>query len=327
MSEYGDSFLLGPFREFYAEVISLKQLISAGAWVSPPSDTSALATLDETPDETGTWVYFPDVIEEAATDDVARITAHTWTTQESTTALTRVGTGGTGAALDFAEQSQPSDSFRLSTHVWHRLISLFQRQAVSALRYGGTYGAEFYKEAQYVMVALADEIFLHTEWEGQKAWVSNLLESRIFKTHAAGEIFFDNMDRLLQGQNPVYRDLAAVYLMALSLGFKGKYYNTDDKGRIASYRRQLFSFICRRDPALDNESRHVFPEAYYHNVREESQKKLSDPRRWIVVLCLSIIVYVVATQLLWSQLTQDLNTINQNIAKVIGELKMQPEPK
>ena len=321
MSEYGDSFLLGPFREFYAEIISLKQLISAGAWVSPSSEASAN---EEKQVETGTWAFFPDVIAEGATGDVARITAHTWTTQESTTALTRVEGGGRAMALDFSEQSQPSDAFRLSTQVWHRLISLFQRQAVSAWRYGGTYGAEFYKEAQYVMVALADEVFLHTEWEGQKTWVSNLLESRIFKTHAAGEIFFDRLDRLLHGQNPVYRDLAAVYLMALSLGFKGKYYDTDDKGEIARYRRQLFSFICRRDPELDNQARHVFPEAYYHNVREESPRKLSDPRKWIVLLCLVIIAYVVATQVLWSQLTQDLNAVNQNIAKVIAELKGQP---
>ena len=324
MSEYGDSFLLGPFREFYAEIISLKQLVSAGAWVSPPSETSALAVPDERQVETGTWVYFPDVIEEAAPDDVARITAHTWTTQESATALTRVESGGKGAALDFPDKSQPSDNFRLSSHVWHRLITLFQRQAVDAWRYGGTYGAEFYKEAQYVMVALADEIFVRTELEGQKAWVWNLLESRIFKSHSAGEVFFKKLDLLLQGQNPVEKDLAAVYLMALSLGFKGKYYGMDDKGQIASYRRQLFAFICRRAPALDNESRHMFPEAYDHIVREESQRKLSDPRKWIVVLCLSIIVYVAATQLLWSQLTQDLSTVNQSIAKVIGELKMQP---
>ena len=135
MSEYGDSFLLGPFREFYAEIISLKQLISAGAWVSPPSEMSAPAAPDEKQVETGTWVYFPDVIEEAAPDDVARIMAHTWTTQESTTALTKVESGGKAAALDFPGQAQPSDTFRLSTQVWHRLISLFQRQAVSAWRY------------------------------------------------------------------------------------------------------------------------------------------------------------------------------------------------
>jgi type VI secretion system protein ImpK len=325
MSEYGDSFLLAPFREFYAEIIRLKLMVSAGAWVSPSTGQTATAKPNEVQVETGTWVYFPDMIAEAASDDVARITAHTWTAPpDGSTALTRLDSGATQSAMDFPEQVQPSDSYRVSTLVWHRLVSLFQRQAITAWRYGGTYGAEFYKEAQYVMVALADEIFLHMEWEGQRAWGSNLLESKIFHTHAAGELFFAKMDRLLREQNPVYRDLAAVYLMALSLGFRGKYYGRDDRGQLALYRQQLFAFICRREPDLDDETRYVFPEAYYHNVREERQRRLSDPRKWIVVLCLVLIVYTAATHAIWSQVTFELNKVNQNISEIVEKLKAQP---
>jgi type VI secretion system protein ImpK len=324
MSEYGDSFLLAPFREFYAEIIRLKLLVSAGAWVSPPAGAGDAAAPNERQAEKGTWVYFPDVITEAGSDDVARITSQTWTPPpDAMTALTKVERGGKVSAIDFPEPYQPSDSSRLTTQVWHSLVSLFQRQATSAWRYGGAYGAEFYKEAQYVMVALADEIFLHTKWEGQKAWVSNLLESKLFHTHAAGQLLFEKMDRLLREQNPVYKDLAAVYLMALSLGFKGKYYDRDD-GQIARYRRQLFAFICRREPDLDDSSRYVFPEAYYQIVREESPKKLSNPRKWIAVLCLVVVVYVAATQALWWQLTKELNTANQNISEIVGKLKAQP---
>ena len=174
------------------------------------------------------------------------------------------------------------------------------------------------------MVALADEIFVHTEWEGQKEWVSDLLEARLFQTHTAGQVFFEKVDRLLREQNPVNRSLASVYLMALSLGFEGKYYGRADRGELARYRRRLFAFICRREPNLDDESRYVFPEAYYHVVREESPKKLSDPRRWIVLLCLVIIGYMAATQLLWFQLTKEINTVNQNISEIIGKLKTQP---
>src|SRR3712207_4490131 len=115
MSEYGDSFLLGPFREFYAEIISLKQLIGAGAWVSPAPGAGAPAEAEGRQMETGTWVYFPDVIAEDAADDVASVTAHNWTAPESTTALTRVEGGGKGVALDYQEPSQPSDGLRLST--------------------------------------------------------------------------------------------------------------------------------------------------------------------------------------------------------------------
>ncbi|HEY7116735.1 MAG TPA: DotU family type IV/VI secretion system protein, partial [Tepidisphaeraceae bacterium] len=45
--------------------------------------------------------------------------------------------------------------------------------------------------------ALADEIFLNTEWEGRSYWVSNLLETKIYQTHAAGELFFQKLERLL----------------------------------------------------------------------------------------------------------------------------------
>jgi type VI secretion system protein ImpK len=330
MSEYGDSFLLAPFREFYAEIIRLKQMVGVGAWASPSSGANtASAAPEAVSGQKGTWVYFPDVIAESASDDVARITAHTWTTpQESTTALVKADQkgDGNGSAMDFPDQSL-SNSYRISTLVWHRLASLFQRQAVTAWRYGGTYGAEFYREAQYVMVALADEIFLHTDWEGQGVWVSNLLESKIFRTHVAGELIFEKIDDLLREQNPINRDLAAVYLMALSLGFRGKYYQRDDRGQIARYRHKLFAFICRRDHDLDDASRYVFPEAYYHNVREESERKLSDPRKWLLVLFLVMVVYTAATHALWVEFTRELNTVNQSISRLVGELRTPPRPR
>jgi type VI secretion system protein ImpK len=327
MSDYSDSYRLAPFREFYAEIIRLKLLASAGAWVSPAAGASSNAQPGDAPNQTGTWIYYPDAFADADSDEVTRITTHTLAPKaNNATALIRTEPGGNGshAHADFSESLQPSDSFRVSSVVWHRLVTLFQRQAITAWKNGGSYGAELYKEAQYVMIVLADEVFLHMEWEGQRAWVSNLLEAKILRSHAAGQVFFDNLDRLLREQNPLSRDLAAVYLMALSLGFKGKYYGADDRGRLARYRQQLFTFVCGREPELDDETRYLFPEAYHHNVREEGHRKLSDPRRWFVVLCLVIIVYVAATQALWIQFTQRLNTVNQSITKIIGELKAQP---
>ncbi|HEY0005636.1 MAG TPA: DotU family type IV/VI secretion system protein [Pyrinomonadaceae bacterium] len=323
MNEYGDSFLLGPFREFYREVIRLKRMVSTGTWSSPNEPSSA-----ETPDEikvkTGTWVYFPDIVSEAP-DQSAEIAGGnaSWTNATGGAPAwakpVQVGNEAT-TALDYGEQIPSSDSIRMSNFVWQRLVSLFERQAMSAWRYGGTYGAEFYKEAAYVMAALADEIFLHTEWEGRKAWMSNLLETRIFQTHVAGELFFQRLDRLLGDRDPVYKDLAAVYLMALSLGFKGKYRGSDDLGQLARYREQLFSFIFRRDPDLENESRHLFPETYFHTLREESKKRLPSPRIWIGVLCLVIVCYLAVTHGIWVNLTSRLDQVNDRITVIVAEL-------
>jgi len=319
MNEYGDSFLLALFQEFYAEVIRLKGLVGDDAWGSPATVANPSAKSNaEQGQQKGTWVYFPDVMaEDASSDEVTSLTPQARArTGDDVSALIKADDR---SAMDFTNQFQPSESYRISTLVWHELASLLQRQYETARRYGGAYRADSYRKAQFVMVALADEIFLREDWKGQRIWVSNLLESKIFDTHTAGEVFFDNIDDILQGHS-ADTDLAAVYLMALSLGFKGKYYDRDH-GQIARYRRRLFAFICRREPNLSDESRRLFPEAYYYNVREESQRKLSDPRKWLLVLGLVVIVYTAATHALWVQFTLDLNKVNQNISQVVAKLK------
>lgn len=327
MKEYGDTFLLAPFREFYREVIRLRQMVVTGTWASaagaPPA--AAPATVEVPEGETadlktpaGTWVYFPDVIPESeggASLDAAWVSPQGGAQASWENAPTHAGNGSNGNT-----QLAPNDGMRASTFVWQRLVSLFERQEAQAWRYGGTYGAEFYKEAQYVMVALADEIFLNTEWEGHRTWVSNLLESKIFRTHAAGERFFQRLDRLLVERDPVYRDLAAVYLMALSLGFRGKYRERDDRGQLEYYRRQLFNFVFRREPDLDSPTRQMFPEAYYHTLRDETKRKLQNPRAWLILLCAVVVAYVALTHAIWSKLTNRLFDVNDCIRDTVTNL-------
>lgn len=324
MKEYGDTFLLAPFREFYREVIRLRQMVVTGTWASVAGATPAAAEVSpecETADlktPAGTWVYFPDVISESeggASLDAAHLSPQGGAQAPWESTPARVGNGGNGNT-----QLAPNDGMRASTFVWQRLVSLFERQESQAWRYGGTYGAEFYKEAQYVMVALADEIFLNTEWEGHRSWVSNLLESKIFSTHVAGERFFQQLDRLLVERDPVYRDLAAVYLMALSLGFRGKYRGRDDRGQLEHYRRQLFNFVFRREPDLDSPTRQMFPETYYHTLRDETKRKLQNPRAWFILLCVVVIAYVALTHAIWAKLTGRLFNVNDCIRDTVTNL-------
>jgi len=317
MREYGDTFLLAPFREFYKEVIRLKRMVKTGAWVSPAAPASPEAEPDDARAAAGTWVYFPDFTpgDEAEAGPGTR----PWVAPPGggPAPWDAVGPADGGAGAQLA----PSDQARVSTFVWQRLLSLFERQEAHAWRYGGTYGAEFYKEAQYVMVALADEIFLNTEWEGRRFWVSNLLETKIFRTHAAGELFFQKLDRLLADRDPVYRDLGAVYLMALSLGFRGKHRGgRDDNERLLGYRRQLFSFVFRREPDLADETRRLFPETYYHTLRDETKRRLPNPRAWVILLCAVVLAYVAITHGVWVNLTGRLAEANERISRTVEEL-------
>jgi type VI secretion system protein ImpK len=330
MREYGDTFLLAPFREFYREVIRLKRMVGTGAWVTPPAQAGAEGPAQDVQTAAGTWVYFPEVIPEpedeldpapqAGARGAQRAAGHSpfaAPTRESGAANGVNGTSHppTGGLL------APSDHARVSSFVWQRLTTLFERQEAHAWRYGGTYGAEFYKEAQYVMVALADEVFLNTEWEGRSHWVSNLLETKIFQTHAAGELFFQKLERLLLDRDPVYRDLGAVYLMALSLGFRGKYRGgQDDAARLLEYRRQLFEFVFRREPDLGEETRRLFPETYFHTIRDEQKRRLPNPRAWVILLVAVVAAYVAITHAIWLNLTQELSEVNDRIETLVGEM-------
>ena len=324
MREYGDTFLLAPFKEFYREVIRLKRMVKASVSVTPPGGTEAGG--DEFDLPKGTWVYYPDFVPAAGLEaepeigagmDVVPLRdAPPWAAPD------RPGEILMTKRLPSADPSAPADYIKASIFVWQRLLSLFERQEAHAWRYGGTYGFEFYKKAQYVMVALADEIFLHTfEWEGRRVWVSHLLETKIFGKEMAGDLFFEDLERLLRDRDPVYRDLAAVYLMALSLGFRGKYRGgPDDAARLLEYRRQLFNFVFRREPDLADETRRLCPETYFHTIRDEQKRKLPNPRAWVILLVAVVAAYVAITHAIWLNLTQELSDVNERIATLVGEM-------
>lgn len=248
--EYGESFLLTQFREFYSEVIRLKRTVESGAWAFAASDGSG-----------------------------------------------------------------ESDPARNVNAIWQRLQSLLEQQDIAAVRRGGEYWSAMYQEAQYVMAALADEVFLHLDWEGREVWSSNLLESQFFSSHSAGEVFFEKLDRLLESGGLDQTELAKVYLMALALGFQGKYRGAGDGGELHAYRRKVFSFISRRDPDILNESKSLFPDAYAHTLDAGRGRRLPDARRWMVALALAALIWIVVGHGLWVYLTADLDrTIQQILA-------------
>ena len=193
------------------------------------------------------------------------------------------------------------------------LLSLLEEQALESGRRGGEYGVSFYKEAQYIMAALADEIFLNMDWEGREAWKSGLLEFKLFGTHVAGELFFQKLDKLLGDRDPAFVEIASLYLQALSLGFRGKFRDIDDEGKLDYYRRQLFSFIFHKNPDLLNPDRLLYPEAYAHTLAEGEGKKLPYVKRWIVVVVILVVAFLVASHGIWANVTEDLKQVIQQI--------------
>jgi len=216
-----------------------------------------------------------------------------------------VGAAGSGSTASARPVAAAAEAGPAVTGVWQELLSLLERQAMEAGQ-GGAFAYEVYREAQYVMAALADEVFLHLEWEGKYTWP--LLESRLFQTHIAGEEVFNRADRLLQRRDPFYLDLAAVYFMALSLGFQGKYRGHETHGPL-EYRQQLFRMIYRRAPNLFTATGPLFPQSYQNTLDKSEVKKLPAQWVWLWLVVAVLVVWVGVSQYTWSAATSRVSCL------------------
>ena len=219
-----------------------------------------------------------------------------------------------GTALLPSEEGENAESERVHT-VQVKLIEVLEEQVLESRRHGGEYGVDYYKKAQYVMAALADEVFLDIQWEGRELWKSNLLEFKFFGTHVAGEMLFEKIEELLKDRDPALIEIAAIYLMALSLGFRGKFRDKDDTGMLDYYRSQLFAFIFKRNTDIASESKRLFPETYNYTLDKSEGKRLPYLNKWIGVIALIILLFLIGSHAIWDHQTRDLVNIAEEIIR------------
>jgi type VI secretion system protein ImpK len=202
----------------------------------------------------------------------------------------------------------------LVRRVQYRLRRILDRQEAEAVRHGGGYGAGLYREAQYAMAAIADEILLHlVDWEGRQRWREHLLEAALFQSQIAGERIFDRIDQMLWSGLNADADLAAVYLVILSLGFRGKYRGEDDHGALHAYRQRLRALIRRREAVSDDPDQALFPEAYAFTIRHGTPVRLPHARPWLMMLAGVLVTYVVMQQVLWHYVSAPVADVAQRV--------------
>ena len=106
----------------------------------------------------------------------------------------------------------------------------FRVQMQSALRaaekegIGKLYPPEDVRLATFAIVAFLDESILNSTNPAFSDWPRMPLQEEMFGHHRAGEVFFENIDRLLsRGDSHGAADLLEVYSLCILLGYKGKY--------------------------------------------------------------------------------------------------------
>lgn len=197
--------------------------------------------------------------------------------------------------------------------ILNRLYEILESQALQAVHMGGDFAVGYYREAQFAMAALADEIFLNLPWNAVDYWKDNLLESRLFGTHDAGDQFFENLDRFIEIRDPLRTDVAEVYLLCLGLGFLGKYRGQTDLKQLDIYRQQLYVFINHHEPRLYRGGERLFPEAYSYTLEEGRPRKYDDFRFWTGAIACVFGVLLLLSFLTWQRLTSETEAAADSI--------------
>jgi len=198
-----------------------------------------------------------------------------------------------------------------------RLQALLENQALMASRRLTDAGFRLFREAQYIMVALADDVFLYDiEWRGREAWREEILEDRVFQSRFAGERVFDNIDEMLRVQDRRKLELAPLYILALSLGFKGRLRGAENAVALDGYRRRLFQYAFSRPADTQGSSRPLIPAAYDHQLSNPPPTgpmfRLTWPMAVVAVVC----AYLLVSEGLWLGMTHGLETAIARVASV-----------
>lgn len=211
------------------------------------------------------------------------------------------------------DKEKDTNDVSLAKHISKELATLLEEQALLVLKEGGEFSALYYRQAQYIMAALGDEIFLNFSWPGQEIWDTTLIEMQVFGTQIAGTKFFEDLDDFLATRDPLKVDIGALYYFALALGFRGKYRGVDDHGIIKSYKDQLFLFVLRRSPQLFSGKRKLFPEAYAYEADQGKLLRLPNPRQWYLFLGLFLGILSVFGSVSWYILSWDFSALLSSI--------------
>lgn len=228
--------------------------------------------------------------------------------------------------------------------VQQRLLDLFEEQAARLQPLlPDQHEARVFEETRYVMIAMADEVFIRLDWPGKTAWIDKPLEAVVFGTRESGERFFRRIDEAL-GRRPrdpneladpgalsarpfektddspadrrASSQLLTVYLTALALGFRGQYAPLQTN-ELENYRARLSKAITQIDKDLLADVP-VSPEAYEHTRTSAPKKRLPSLSWGFLPVAAVLAGWVVIGELLWLYRTSavddaldDMDTILQ----------------
>ncbi|MDC0349089.1 DotU family type IV/VI secretion system protein [Alphaproteobacteria bacterium] len=293
---YLKSIILQDFRIFYRELLLLKNIALEGI-VKKEEDTAESS--DKNPPSKD-----PGISEKKDEEDSS---SEQDKPNEKETPKEETGSNN----QDLTHQTIPH-------RIRSRLEDLLTNQYKELGSAKGGYAARYYREAQYIMVSLADETFINLNWHGKEEWEDNLLESLLYNTQDAGDKFFENLDNFLENTGAQGVDMASLYLISLGLGFKGKYRGIENEKEIFSYKEKLYRWITSENPELLENRARLFPQTYENIITDRQGTHIPDSRPWWVALSVIALFFIVASSLIWFGHMRSLSPLVNTLEKWSG---------
>jgi type VI secretion system protein ImpK len=125
------------------------------------------------------------------------------------------------AVFAFAFQLKAGSDPGPAQGVKERILKLFGEFEQAARQAG--YKDDGIQKAKYALVAFIDEMVLSSSFEMKNEWAGSPLQLELFNDFAAGEEFYNKLKEVRAGQDADVREVASVYFLALTHGFKGMY--------------------------------------------------------------------------------------------------------
>lgn len=198
--------------------------------------------------------------------------------------------------------------------VMQRLLDNFESQALTVTSRLAEHELRVFEEVRYVMVAMADEIFLRLAWEGREAWADKPLEAHVFQSHDSGERFFNRLDDILDNRAAASTELLTVYLTALALGFRGRY-ALPSFTEPETYRRRLAEHLSRVDPQITAPQRELCEGAHEHTLEDVQRKTLPRLTKGLIPLLIVFAGWIFIAQIFWYYRT---STVNDALDRIEG---------
>ncbi len=161
-------------------------------------------------------------------------------------------------------------------------------------------------EALFPIVAYIDEIILTSKWKERVLWQKQSLQRQFFNTTNSGYEFYDRLNKLnRQGDD---RSVREVYLLCLSLGYKGRFYSPQDRPKIEETRGFNLDLLLPNDANKVFEKSTLFREAYHEQDQVNANRK--SRINLIPLFAITPIVVVAATLIIYSiQIGSELGNI------------------